>query len=219
MKRLIIPGLAVIVAALALMMGTEGTARAATVNVDVDDNFYAPATITINVGDTVQWNFIGELPHTVSASDASFDSGGPQTAGTFSFTFNTAGTFNYLCGVHGQAMSGSVVVQQQEQPTNTPVAPSATPEPDDTAAPVNTPAPGSATVAPNTPPAGTPGAGTPVVQTVAPGAPTTPAGGAGGLPSAGTGGGSEGSTLYVVLLIAGVALAAIGGGALVRRRR
>jgi plastocyanin len=29
---------------------------------------------------------------------------------TFSFMFNTAGTFPYFCTVHGQAMTGTVVV-------------------------------------------------------------------------------------------------------------
>ena len=219
MMRIVLAGL--MVAALIGSMGSNapGPAHAATVTVDVEDNFYAPAAITVNVGDTVQWNFVGALPHTVSANDASFDSGAPQTSGTFSFTFTNAGSYSYICGVHGQSMSGTVNVQ--EPATATPRPPSATPDPDDTPdGETATPVPSTSTPASgNTPPVeptaqATQPAGTPVAATA------TPGGGAGGLPTTGTGG-ENGSLLPPMVVAAAAALILTGGGALaaVRMRR
>jgi len=91
-------------------------------------NAFSPQTVTINPGDTVQWNWAGG-PHTVTsgapgAADGNFCSnGGTQSAAacnstayaqnagaTYSHTFPTAGTFPYYCTVHGAMMTGTVIV-------------------------------------------------------------------------------------------------------------
>ena len=96
--------------------------RAATQTVSVKDNLFDPKTITINVGDTVNWQYAGQNEHTVSADDGSFDSGDLKTGEktSFSFTFTKAGTFAYHCKYHGgaggQGMAGTIVVQAAGAP-------------------------------------------------------------------------------------------------------
>ena len=112
-----------LVAVLGLSLATAPHAFAATTNVSVQDNKFVPPSVTINVGDTVHWTWAGANPHTVTATDSSFDSGASKTSGTFDHTFNTAGTFTYFCQVHGAAvMSGTVVVQQGSAAPTQPAA-------------------------------------------------------------------------------------------------
>jgi plastocyanin len=78
-------------------------------SIDVGDNFFDPKATTVPVGTTVTWTWRGSNAHDVSFT------GGPssvtKTSGTYSRQFTTAGTYNYICSVHGAAMSGQVVVQ------------------------------------------------------------------------------------------------------------
>jgi plastocyanin len=71
-----------------------------------------PAIDTIAVGATVTWTWTGGLAHSVrSIGTPAFASSSTMTgAGTYSVQFNTAGTYRYDCIVHGNAMSGTVVV-------------------------------------------------------------------------------------------------------------
>ena len=46
---------------------------AAAKTVSIGDNFYSPATVTINVGDTVTWQNDGAAPHSATADNGSFD--------------------------------------------------------------------------------------------------------------------------------------------------
>jgi plastocyanin len=83
---------------------------AASKSVSVGDNFYAPETVTINVGDTVTWNNDGAAEHSATADDGSFDTGTFPGGQSRSETFTSAGTIPYFCTVHGQAQSGTVRV-------------------------------------------------------------------------------------------------------------
>ena len=82
--------------------------------VSVTNNQFTPEDITVDVGDNVTWNWnSGGAGHSVLFNSAA---GVPAdipvtTSGSIVRTFNTAGTFNYHCSVHGVAMSGSVIVQ------------------------------------------------------------------------------------------------------------
>ena len=76
---------------------------------------FSPASLTIKAGTTVMWKNTTQAPHTVTSDDGkSFDSGSanPITAqgGTFSFTFNTPGTFAYHCSIH-PFMKATIIVQ------------------------------------------------------------------------------------------------------------
>jgi plastocyanin len=200
--------------------GGWGTADAATASVNVTDNAYSPSSIAITVGDTVQWTWTGANQHTVSSDTSeAFDSGAPMTSGTFSHTFNGAGTFTYLCGVHGQAMTGTVIVQAAA-PTNTPapatntaVAATNTPRPTDTPdGATSTPRPATATPVGSASAVATLPVAAPSATVAVSGAPAAPTRAAEGavLPRSGDGtggGGGDGRWLALAgLLVAGVAL-------------
>ncbi len=82
-------------------------------------------------GDTVQWNWASDDHSSTSGTpdhpDGLWDSGVLNEGATFSFTFSTAGVFNYYCTPHGSCcgMIGTVSVGQST-PTPTPT-PSPTP--------------------------------------------------------------------------------------------
>jgi plastocyanin/nitrite reductase/ring-hydroxylating ferredoxin subunit len=70
---------------------------------------FDPATLTVPAGTTVTWTNQDEEPHTIAAKDGSFHSSGLDTHGTYSYTFATPGTFDYVCGIH-PFMTATVVV-------------------------------------------------------------------------------------------------------------
>lgn len=70
-----------------------------------------PAVDTIGVGGVVTWNFMGGNHSTQSTGSPSFTSSAVQTSGTYMFTFNTIGTYTYNCIIHGDLMTGRVVVR------------------------------------------------------------------------------------------------------------
>lgn len=75
----------------------------------------ADATITIDVGDTVEWTNVDiGMPHDVSSTDPDAPAGfGSATLGdmdTYSFTFNSEVVFDYGCGFHPGSMDGTITV-------------------------------------------------------------------------------------------------------------
>jgi plastocyanin len=81
-----------------------------TVAVEITNFTFEQNTVTIKIGDTITWTNHDSATHTVVADDGSFRSGSLSKDASFSFTFNTAGTFPYKCGVHA-SMVGTVIVQ------------------------------------------------------------------------------------------------------------
>jgi plastocyanin len=57
-------------------------------------------TVVIGVNNTVIWTNNDNGPHTVTASDGSFDSGNMNPGATFTYTFTTPGTYTYICTYH-----------------------------------------------------------------------------------------------------------------------
>jgi plastocyanin len=88
---------------------TAPAAPASGNQVTIDGFAFAPATLTVAAGSSVTWTNRDEEPHTVAAGDGSFHSPGMGTGATFSHTFATPGTFDYLCSIHPM-MRGTVVV-------------------------------------------------------------------------------------------------------------
>ena len=77
--------------------------------VAIIDFAFQPASISVAKGTTVTWTNTGATAHTVTADDASFDSGNVDVGKTFSTTANTAGTIAYHCTIHPQ-MKATIVV-------------------------------------------------------------------------------------------------------------
>jgi amicyanin len=83
----------------------EGTAKEVTI-----DNFtFGPAELSVPVGTTVTWINRDDIPHTVVAKDKGFRSKALDTDDRYSFTFASAGTYDYFCGLHPH-MTGKIVV-------------------------------------------------------------------------------------------------------------
>jgi plastocyanin len=75
----------------------------------ISDFKFAPATITVHVGDSITWTNDGPSPHSATANNGSFDNGVLKKGQSASHTFSQAGTFTYFCSVH-PFMHGTVVV-------------------------------------------------------------------------------------------------------------
>jgi len=75
------------------------------------NNTSNPAVDTIAVGGQVTWQGQGGN-HTIQSTGApTFTSNLSQLGlGTYSFTFNDAGTYQYNCSIHGNQMTGRIVV-------------------------------------------------------------------------------------------------------------
>jgi plastocyanin len=80
-------------------------------NVITIDNFtFTPKELTVAVGTTVKWVNHDDIPHTVASKDKAFRSQALDTDDSYSFTFASAGTFDYFCGLHPH-MVGKVIVK------------------------------------------------------------------------------------------------------------
>lgn len=158
-------GLPVLAALFLAVLGTMWQpAIAATAAVDVVDNAYEPASVTVVMGDTVEWRWVGEGRHSVTGQQ--FDShpecqsseliSGPcGTSGAEPFRWSPTepGTFNYTCRVHGASiMSGTVVVEEAPSPEPTSESPSPSPSPTPTPSPDPEPEPEPTSEPPPPPP-------------------------------------------------------------------
>jgi nitrite reductase (NO-forming) len=77
--------------------------------------FYDPTPAKVKTSTTITWTNDDTLPHTVTSGNADtgpsgeFDSGIVMGAGSFTHTFDKAGTFDYYCALHPY-MRGQVIV-------------------------------------------------------------------------------------------------------------
>jgi amicyanin len=86
------------------------TANAPVATVSMDHSTFTPGEITVAAGTTVTWVNREIMPHTVVDMNRGFRSKTLAKDGTFSFTFTTAGDYNYLCSIHPN-MKGKVIVK------------------------------------------------------------------------------------------------------------
>ena len=103
-----------------------GGGMAATVNM-TDSLTFEPADVTVSKGGTVTWKNTGATVHTATddpskattpanaslpAGAKAWDSGDVQPGGNFSHTFDTSGTYKYVCVPHESGgMVGTVTVK------------------------------------------------------------------------------------------------------------
>lgn len=81
--------------------------------VEIANNDYSPAKITVKKGTTVTWTNQDSVNHTVTAKAGQKgpDSGLFGKGQSFSYTYNDVGTFDYFCVPH-PFMVGSVTVTE-----------------------------------------------------------------------------------------------------------
>jgi plastocyanin len=92
---------------------TQGDLPAAdsdTVTAVVEDFRFSPARLEVARGTTIVWINRGQVVHTVTAQDQSFDSGSIESGSRGAVTFSRAGTFPFRCTPH-PFMTGMVVVR------------------------------------------------------------------------------------------------------------
>ncbi len=149
MKRVLaIASLAIMILPALLLFPVHAQAPAA---VNIQGFAFSPSPLNITSGTNVTWTNRDAAPHTASSSAGApnaFDSSTLGNGQSFSFTFNTPGTYNYICNIH-PSMTASVVVSAAAQPTAAPTvavtgtpAATATPAPTVAPSPTPTPAPG-----------------------------------------------------------------------------
>jgi len=93
--------------------GLQGSSAAQTAErpqIVVKNFMFQPRSLTVKVGSTVTWTNMDEEPHTVVSSSGLFRSNGLDTKDSFSFKFDKAGTYTFVCSIHPQ-MVGTIVVQ------------------------------------------------------------------------------------------------------------
>jgi plastocyanin len=86
------------------------TASAGTQQIEMGDDVFQPALLTVHAGTKVTWVNKGSKAHTVVSNDKLFDSGLVNVGGEFSHTFDAPGNYSYHCAPHAK-MIGQIVVK------------------------------------------------------------------------------------------------------------
>jgi len=99
-----------------LFFALASNASATTLGVDISGFAFRPDVLFITAGDTVTWTNRDSAQHSVV-----FLTGLGQTENfglgqSSSLRFIAPGTYKYICGLHGQSMSGMVVVGPADGP-------------------------------------------------------------------------------------------------------
>ena len=89
-----------------------GTAQASEEQVIISDFAFSPETLTIKVGDTVEFVNKDEIPHTGTreGKDA-FDTEALNQGQSKKVTFSKPGEYTYNCSIH-PSMSGKIIVKE-----------------------------------------------------------------------------------------------------------
>lgn len=92
-------------------LAVAGAAPAPAANQIKIDNFtFSPAKLMIAKGGAVTWTNHDDIPHTVVLGSIGVRSQALDTDAAYAHTFEKAGIFNYVCGLHPQ-MHGQIVVR------------------------------------------------------------------------------------------------------------
>jgi plastocyanin len=78
-------------------------------SVSIVDFSFDPGTVTVSAGDTVKWTNDGSVPEGHDVTGDGLDSGTMHSGDSYSHTFNSSGTFSYICTIH-PSMKGTVKV-------------------------------------------------------------------------------------------------------------
>jgi plastocyanin len=70
---------------------------------------FGPDDLTVKAGTKVTWTNDDSTKHKIKSDDGSFDSDDLSQGDTFEHTFDTAGSFPYICSIH-PSMKGTITV-------------------------------------------------------------------------------------------------------------
>ncbi|WP_346347403.1 cupredoxin family copper-binding protein [Bradyrhizobium sp. dw_411] len=91
--------------------GTVAAEETKDANVVTIDNFsFGPGELNVAVGTTVKFINHDDIPHSVVENNKAFRSKALDTDDAYSYTFASAGTFSYFCGLHPK-MVGKIIVK------------------------------------------------------------------------------------------------------------
>ena len=95
--------------AAALSLGMLVSARAATIQISMENLVISPSETTAKVGDTIEWNNKDIFAHTATARNGDFDvTLAPKKTATL--VLKKAGTVDYFCRFHPNMKATLVVV-------------------------------------------------------------------------------------------------------------
>ena len=80
------------------------------VSVAIQGNKFSSSSLKIKSGTKVTWTNMNPAAHNVKSSDGTLDSPDLFKGDSWSFTFTSKGTYNYICGIH-PSMKGSITVE------------------------------------------------------------------------------------------------------------
>ena len=89
------------------------------------DSCFIPSTVTVSVGEIITWSNTDTAAHTATSVD---DAGGPSgvfdsslimSGGSYSYTADTEGTFDYFCMVHPWMLGTVIVGGSASEPADT----------------------------------------------------------------------------------------------------
>lgn len=90
---------------------TSPTKPATNYGISIVNFAFSPAVLNIKKGDTVMWTNTDSAPHTVTGDSTSGPHSGTMKQGdSYSFIFNTTGTFTYHCQIHPMMTAKVIVV-------------------------------------------------------------------------------------------------------------
>jgi plastocyanin len=78
--------------------------------VKIDNFTFSPNALTVSKGTEITWTNDDDIPHSIVLGGLGVRSHALDTGNTFTYRFDRAGTFSYICGLHPQ-MHAQVVVK------------------------------------------------------------------------------------------------------------
>ena len=100
--------------ALALVFAAPSAAHAApapaSVTVVIKNFDFSPMAVTAPVGASVTWKNLDPEPHTVTSDVGLFHSGALDQDESFTYRFDKAGVYHYVCSIHPRMM-GSITIK------------------------------------------------------------------------------------------------------------
>jgi plastocyanin len=106
-RSAVLGGLLGLLAGVAVM---AAPVRAKDTEAKIENFTFVPQRLTIKAGTTVTWTNADDIPHAVASTTKAFKSKVLDTNDKFSFTFTSAGVYEYFCSLHPH-MTGTIVVE------------------------------------------------------------------------------------------------------------